>query len=175
MHSHDGHQLLFLLRGTTAYEFKGRRAKTVELPGGHFLVIPPGAVHRGIQDMRPPCVLFDLVLADGARGVCRNTPFTPAEWRWLQLQLGRARLSVHPLGAELRRVAISFTRELGNFRLRPDDPLRAARVRALACAVLLEAAGQLSHAARGAADKSVQMAAGYLRAHLGQKLRMSDV
>lgn len=63
-HSHPGGQLLFLLRGTTAYEFKHRGRAEVEVPGGHFLIIPPGVAHRGAPDMRPPCILFHIGLAE---------------------------------------------------------------------------------------------------------------
>ena len=40
-HSHPSYELLFLLEGATAYEFK--QGPAIELHGGHFLVIPPRA------------------------------------------------------------------------------------------------------------------------------------
>lgn len=41
-HAHAGVQLLFLQRGTTAYEFADHPPREIVLPGGHLLVNPAG-------------------------------------------------------------------------------------------------------------------------------------
>lgn len=174
-HSHPGGQLLFLLRGTTAYEFKHRGRAEVEVPGGHFLIIPPGVAHRGAPDMRPPCILFHIVLNESPEENLRNTPFTPEEWRWLQQQLLRAGLSVHPFSTELQRLADKLVRTVPEHCAHPGGRLQLARLRAWTCEILLESAAQLNTATKAEPDDVVQAAEAYLRNRLDEKVRMSEV
>lgn len=174
-HSHPGGQLLFLLRGTTAYEFRHPRRAEVEVPGGHFLIIPPGLAHRGAPGMRPPCILFHVVLAADAGINCRNSPFTPAEWRWLQRQFQRAQLAVHPFSTELQRLADKLVRLVPEYCAHPGGRLARARLRAWTCEILLESAAQLNEATKAEPDDVVQAAEAYLRNRLDEKVRMSEV
>src|SRR5512136_2572719 len=73
-HSHEGFELLFLLDGATAYEFSGQGS--VALHGGHFLVIPPGLVHRGLQNVRAPCTICGLAVKASRPSAWRTTTFT---------------------------------------------------------------------------------------------------
>ena len=73
-----------MLDGSTVYEFQG--CDPIELAGGHFMVVPPGMMHRGEQDLRMPTTLIGIVLAFDARGATRNTPFTVRE----QIEVGVA-------------------------------------------------------------------------------------
>jgi quercetin dioxygenase-like cupin family protein len=43
-HTHDFFELLFVIDGEIAYEFTGHRP--LHIPGGSFVVIPPGIRHR---------------------------------------------------------------------------------------------------------------------------------
>lgn len=174
-HAHPGGQLLFLLRGSTAYEFRHRGRAELEVPGGHFLVIPPGVAHRGAPDMRPPCILFHIVLDAQAGGDCRNTSFTPEEWRWLQQQLRRAGLSVHPFSAELQRLAGKLVRAVPEYCAQPGGRLHQARLRAWTCEILLESAAQLNEATKAEPNDVVQAAEACLRSRLDEKVRMSEV
>lgn len=174
-HAHPGYQLLFLLRGTTAYEFRHRGRAELEVPGGHFLIIPPGVAHRGAPDMRPPCILFHIVLEERAGKDCRNTSFTPEEWRWLQQQLRRASLSVHPFSAELQRLAGKLVRAVPEYCAHPGGRLPLARLRAWVCEILLESAAQLNETTKAEPDDVVQAAEAHLRNRLDEKVRMSEV
>lgn len=174
-HSHPGGQLIFLLRGTTAYEFKHRRRAEVEVPGGHFLIVPPGVAHRGAPDMRPPCILFHIVLDERAGSDCRNTAFTPAEWLWLQRQFRRAGLSVHPFSTEIQRLADKLVRAVPEYCTHPGGGLPLARLRAWTCEILLESAAQLNATTKAEPDDVVQAAEAYLRNRLDEKVRMSEV
>jgi hypothetical protein len=49
-HSHDGHEILLLLRGSTGYVFRGGRK--VQLRGGEIMLIPSGTMHWGQKDVR---------------------------------------------------------------------------------------------------------------------------
>ena len=73
-HSHHDCEVIFLLTGTVAYEF--RKIPALELIGGQFLLIPPGVEHRGVHDVRTPSTICGLLLDPGCRGGSRNTPFT---------------------------------------------------------------------------------------------------
>ncbi len=174
-HAHPGGQLIFLLRGTTAYEFKQRHRAEVEVPGGHFLIIPAGVSHRGAPDMRPPCILFHIVLDEKSGENCRNTTFTPEEWRWLQRQFQRAHLSVHPFSTEIQRLAEKLVRTVPEFCARPVGRLARARLRAWVCEILLESAAQLNQATKSEPDNVVQAAEAHLRKRLDEKVRMSEV
>ena len=174
-HSHPGGQLIFLLRGTTAYEFKHRRRAEVEVPGGHFLIVPPGVAHRGAPDMRPPCILFHIVLDAKAGDNLRNTSFTPEEWRWLKQQLERAGLSVHPFSAELQRLADKLVRAVPEYCAHPVGRLPLARLRAWTCEILIESAAQLNASTKAEPDDVVQAAEAHLRNRLDEKVRMSEV
>jgi AraC-like DNA-binding protein len=174
-HAHEGFQLLFLLRGATAYEFKRPTGRKVEVPGGHFLLIPPGRVHRGVQDMRPPCELCSLVFAETPRSACRNTPFTPADWRWLCARFRHAGLSLHRLKPELARAVRHVLRGVEEFRGGSPAAMTAARLRLAICETLLTAASRLADLPTELPDQFIQTAQGHLRARLEQKVRMADV
>lgn len=174
-HAHPGWQLLFLLRGATAYEFKHRGRVALEVPGGHFLLIPPGTLHRGGPDMRPPCLLFHIVLDRRAGQNCQNASFTAAEWRWLQQQFRRASLSVHPFSAELQRLADKLVRAVPEYCTNAGGRLALARLRAWTCEILLESAAQLNATTKAEPDDLVQAAEALLRSRLGEKVRLSEV
>ena len=87
-HAHDGFELLFLVDGATAYEFAGRG--TVALRGGHFLVVPPGLVHRGLQDVRSPSTFCGLALKASRPAAWNNTTFTATEVRGVRTSLEKA-------------------------------------------------------------------------------------
>ena len=74
-HQHGCYELLLLLDGSTAYEFSDGR--TVELPGGHFMVIQPEMVHRGFHDVRRPVRLTSpgSCLIRTPKGHTRILPF----------------------------------------------------------------------------------------------------
>lgn len=174
-HGHTGWQLLFLLRGTTAYEFRGPRSTMLDVPGGHFLLIPPGLEHRGAQDMRPPCILLHLVLRgpDGSEGTAGL--LTAVESRWLFRQLDRAGLSVHQFSADIQQLVVRISRDLSVGQGGVALPLRMARMRVWLCELLLESAAQLNEATRSEPDDLVQAVATVLRGRLSEKLRMSEV
>src|SRR5512141_2152828 len=76
-HSHKGFELLFLLDGATVYEFAGQHA--VPLHGGHFLVVPPSLIHRGLHNMRSPCTICGLALKASRPSAWRTTTFSPSD------------------------------------------------------------------------------------------------
>lgn len=79
---HKTFERLFVLDGGTSYEFDC--GPTVQLLGGHFLVIPPGALHRGLHDVRQPVRLCGIMFDPQSRTAPRHSPFTRADLGRLQ-------------------------------------------------------------------------------------------
>lgn len=167
-HKHARFELLFLLEGATAYEFTGGRA--VELPGGNFLVVPPGTVHRGVHDLRMPASLCGIVFDPGAPGAGRHTPFTRRDLEWLRGQFERHALTARPMGPELRRLAVALSRQV---RAGVTDAVAAVTLRLLVCAALVEAARQLTGVRRGQPERAVAATLAHMEAHYAERLTMS--
>lgn len=173
-HAHAGGQLLCVLRGATAYQFQSGRWPRVEVPGGHFLVIPAGLAHRGAAEVRPPCMIFQVVLAEGT-ATAASPVFSPTEWRWIRRRLEPSRPSVHPFSAELQRLVTGLARAVPLAAARPGDRLQTARLRLQTCELLVEAAAQVDDTTRAEPDDLVQAAAAYFRTRLDEKIRLVEV
>jgi AraC-like DNA-binding protein len=173
-HAHAGGQILCVLRGATAYQFQSRRCPRIEVPGGHFLVIPAGLAHRGAAEVRPPCMIVQVVLGP-APARPGGTPLAEADWRWLRRRLEAHLPSVHPFNGELQRLVTGLIRAVPAAVAQPRDRLLLARLRLQTCALLLEAAAQVDDNTRAAPDDLVQAAAAYFRARLDEKIRLGEV
>src|ERR1035437_5573850 len=93
-HSHEGFEVLFLLAGATTYEFAGSQA--IGLHGGHFLVVPPGLVHRGLRDVRSPSTICGLAFKFSRPSDWKNTTFTTEDLGCLRTALMNASQKAHP-------------------------------------------------------------------------------
>ena len=164
-HSHKQFELLFVLDGSTVYEFQG--CDPIELAGGHFMVVPPGMMHRGEQDLRMPTTLIGIVLAFDARGATRNTPFTVRELGWLRRHFNANSLTVHPLGQDLRRTIVQLDKKLGGKKPNQNE-LSMAETRLLVCSAISGAARQLSAVDDHDSQFIVDAAIDYMRAHLNE-------
>lgn len=169
-HKHSRFELLFLLEGATAYEFTGGR--TVDLPGGHFLVVPPQTVHRGLHDLRMPASLCGIVFDPGRPQAARNTPFTRRDLEWLRAQFERHALAAQPMGSELRRLAAALSRQV---RAGVADLVTAVTLRLLACAAIVEAARQLTGTRHGQPERAVAAAVAHMERHYPEPLPMSEL
>jgi hypothetical protein len=139
-HSHKGFEILFLLDGATAYEFKDGRS--VEVPGGHFLVVPPKAVHRGVHDVRMPATICGIVLNPKPPKQWKNTPFAETDLRWIVEQFKKFEWTVHPFNWDLRRLVTRLVGSQKNSSDKPN-PLTHVAARWMACAAIAEAAQQM--------------------------------
>jgi len=164
-HSHKQFELLFVLNGSTVYEFQG--CDPIELAGGHFMVVPPGMMHRGEQDLRMPTTLIGIVLAFDARGVTRNTPFTVRELGWLRRHFKANSLTVHPLGQDLRRIIVQLDKRLSG-KKQDNDELSIAEMRLHVCSAISGAARQLSAVDSQDSQFVVNAAVDYMRNHLNE-------
>lgn len=171
-HSHEGFEILFLLDGATAYEFAGQ--KPVMLHGGHFLVVPPGLVHRGMQDMRSPSTICGLALKTSRPSAWKNTTFTAADLRRLRKALANAGQKVHPFNLALRWLVRRLMEETGNYPANPQRAEAGAALRSLICAVLVESMRQML-VPPTVPREFIAAAITYLRDHLSEPVRMDDL
>lgn len=171
-HSHNGFEMLFLLDGATAYEFTGQGA--VELHGGHFLVVPPGLVHRGLQNVRSPSTICGLALNASRPTAWKNTNFTAADVRRLRTTLENTSRNAHPFNSALRWLVRRLMEETAHYAANPHRPEAGIALRALICAVLVEAMRQIL-VPPAEPKEFVAAAIAYLRQHLHEPVRMSDL
>ncbi len=164
-HSHDCFEILLLLEGATAYEFAERR--TVELPGGHFMVIPPGALHRGLHDVRRPVHLTGLMFDPSVAKATTNTPFTRKDLTWLKSKFVANDSQATRMNPGLRGLLHSIPADISGYDLNSVPLLVTLRI--TICAILLEAAKQLGAAERAFEPKqTVQATISYMKAHWGE-------
>lgn len=171
-HSHNQFELLFVMDGATVYEFQDR--DSIELAGGHFMVVPPGVMHRGEQDLRMPTTLIGIVLALDARGATRNTPFTTRDLGWLRRHFKTNSLTVHPLGSDLRRIIVQLDKRLSG-KKQDNDELSMAEMRLHVCSAISGAARQLSAVDSRDSQFIVNAAIDYMRAHLKEPLSIGKL
>ncbi len=171
-HSHEGFELLFLLEGATAYEFADRQV--LQLAGGHFLVIPPGVVHRGQHNVRSPCTICGLALSAAAAGAWKHTTFTPADVQRIRSALESSSRTVHPFNPSLRWLVRRLMDALAGFPASAESPTTAATLRTLICGVLLESMVQMLSPPR-APQASVAAAIDFFRQHLDEPIHIPDL
>jgi len=171
-HSHLGFELIFLLEGSSGYEFEDH--ETVELNGGHFLVIPPQTVHRGLHAVRTPSTFCGLAFNTPQPTAWRNTSFTLPDIRRLFAALRNARREVHPLGATLQWALRRLTAGLVGFPATPHRAYTQAALRAWVCAVLVEAVPQLQ-VAPAPPNAIASAAIAFLQEHLQEPISMTDL
>lgn len=100
-HSHDGHEILLLLSGTTGYEFRGGRK--VQLRGSEIMVIPSGTTHRGQKDVRLPSTLCAIVFDPSHHP--RHALFTKRECEWLASHFEQRTPQPFPMNVGTRHLA----------------------------------------------------------------------
>ncbi|MCX6927047.1 MAG: AraC family transcriptional regulator [Verrucomicrobia bacterium] len=171
-HSHLGFEMLFVLDGAAAYEFAGQSA--VELHGGHFLVVPPGLVHRGLHNVRSPSTICGLALKASRPSAWKNSNFTTADVRRLRTVLENASRKVHPFNPALRWLVRRLMEETANYPANPHRAEAGIALRALISAVLVEAMRQILVPPT---EPKVYVAAAiaYLRQHLHEPVGMADL
>jgi AraC-like DNA-binding protein len=171
-HKHEGFEILFLLDGATAYEFAG--GPDVELHGGHFLIVPPSQVHRGLRNVRSPSNICGLALNVSRPNAWKNTTFARADIRRLKTVLENASRKVHPFNPALRWLVRRLMEETAAFPGRPEHTGAGIALRATICAVLVETMRQIL-VPPAEPQEFVVAAIAYLRQHFHEPVRMSDL
>ncbi len=167
-HHHDEFEILFLVDGVTEYEFVGGRK--VSLAGGHFLVVPPGTRHRGLDDVRRPARLCGIVFDSRRAGAAKLTPFSRDDLRRLTEAFAGFDGSPRPMSIELRRIVGLMMRQIHDFRQTSSD---GTALRLSLCSTLWEAARQLTIDPTVHSDEAVQRACEYMKLHLSDEISMN--
>ncbi len=171
-HRHEGFELLFLLDGATAYEFAGQSA--VQLHGGHFLVVPPRRVHRGLHDVRSPSTICGLAFKASRPSAWQRTTFNSSDVGCLEKALAEASPKAHPFNPALRWLVRRLMEETGHFHGSRQRTEAGIALRSLICLVLVESMRRLQVPATEP-EECVSAAVAYLRQHLSEPLRMDDL
>ncbi len=163
--------MLLLLEGSTAYEFEDNT--TVELPGGHYMVIPPGILHRGLHDVRRPVSLTGIMFDTRIEGVGEHTPFTSSDLVWLSSQFDRGGRQSRRMGSELRNQVKAIPQDFACLDL--SNCFFIASLRLSVCSILLEAAKQLQSNRTFEPKKAVQSTIAFMNSNLGESISIEEV
>ncbi|MDD4871930.1 MAG: AraC family transcriptional regulator [Kiritimatiellae bacterium] len=172
-HSHGGFELLFLLDGEIAYEFRGKPA--IQVSGGFLLVVPPKLIHRGVGNVRAPSTICGIEYNPGRHDASRNSPFTTHDLMRLETLLQRSSLTVRPFGPDLRRIVKRLFEMVEQCADHAPDSMTKARIRALSCSALVEAASDLSVARNTGPKEFIAAAIRYLENRFHEPLRIEDL
>lgn len=170
-HSHEFFEILLLLEGSTSYEFSDGR--TVELPGGHFMVIPPGVVHRGRHEVRRPVNLTGLMFAPRAENASHNTPFETTDLAWLESCFLAGATQSWRMGAELRNLARTFPERFAV--IDQGDRPEVLSFRLTVCGVLLESAKQLLTSRAFEPQELVQSTIAFMRSNIAESVSVEEL
>lgn len=171
-HSHDRMELLMMLAGGAAYEFKN--GTEMELTGGHMLIVPARILHRGSKDVRTPSVIC-AVNFDIAHPVTRHSPFTKKEMAWIAAQFQSRKPRMHTMSPTLRRMAHSLHQMILQQRKSPRTADGIASMRLLVASIILEVARHTSGTHQRSTADAVTLAKDHMEAHFTEPLPMSDV
>jgi AraC family transcriptional regulator, melibiose operon regulatory protein len=170
-HRHAAFEAIFMLDGATEYEFDDGR--TVSLPGGHFLIVPPEARHRGLHDVRRPARLCGITFDPRRGDALNNTAFLRGDLRRLADQFKAHAVRSCPMSAELRRCVTSLDEQIQAFDAGAVDATAALRL--AVCGTLLETARQLAKVRTVHSDEAVRAAMDFMRNSCDRPPSMSEV
>jgi AraC family transcriptional regulator len=171
-HDHRGHEILMMLQGANTYGFKDKRQ--VELTGGHFMVIPAGTVHRGMQDVRTPSILCAMVVREHVSNP-RGVPFTKQEERWLLARLGEKEPMALRMPAAMLRQARLLHRSIIQHGPAAISLEAQARLRLQTAMLILEAASQAGRSSARTGEEISQRIITHLEQHHAHPIQISDL
>jgi AraC-like DNA-binding protein len=170
-HSHEGIELIFLIKGATIYEVEPGR--TLPLPGGRFLVVPARTQHRGLNNWRMPSEMASLTFDLRRDGESPVVPFTPAELNWMESCFEASGVGPFPFGPVIKKIIQRLKEELPAWNGNGTAPDRKATLRTLICACILEAAREIARKPTERPNEVVVAAMKYLRTHLDEPLSLA--
>ena len=147
----------------------------IKITGGHFLVVPPRLMHRGVHDVRTPSTITGLVFNPQIEAGWRNSVFTELDLQLLITRLKRSPMVAIPFGREVGQVIKHLKNWQRTLALGPRDRLLKTELRAWACVAILGAIRELATIQSEQPEVLVEAAKQYLRDRLGDPLRMPDL
>lgn len=170
-HCHEDYELIFMLEGANRYEARG--GDGITLAGGHLLLIAPGVVHRGRDDVRMPSVLCGILFQPCRASAPVNSILTRQELRRMDCELRKQPFAVRPFSRELRRILEQMIKQAEAWTSNRRDSLCKANLRALACLAIIESSRQLASPVRADAVTIASEARGYLEKRFAEPVQMS--
>jgi AraC-like DNA-binding protein len=170
-HSHDCFELLLLTDGATTYEF--RDSRHVDLSGSHFLIIPPGKEHRGVNDVRRPVSLTGIMLDFTKLDQIVHSPFSPSEMEWIITQLEADSNDSHKMSKELSFLVKALPQKMVEVNHNRVESIASLRLRI--CEILLEIAKQISQQRTEINRATVDRAIEYMRKNLATSCSMEHL
>jgi len=171
-HSHEGHEFILLLRGSTSYEFPG--GKSVPLSGGQFMLVPAGTRHRGVRDVRMPSTLCAILFKTtrSHRGRCE---FAPRELAWIErqcqgLEPGACRLN--PSQRQMVQTLVASLNQPSAQRVQIDA---AAALRLLVSSLILESIRAARRMVEPTASDRIARVIQHLEQHFTRPLPIDDM
>jgi AraC-like DNA-binding protein len=172
-HSHEGYELILCVVGGAAYEFQDHPSIKVE--GGHFLIVPPNKLHRGLHNIRMPSKICGMVLDTGASGSRVGTPFTGKDLSEIFRSFKRAPLAVRPFSRNLSEVVQLLQREHARLQENPTDLMAKASLRLCICATVLVVSQALREGTNPHMAQLVVAAKEFLKRNVDQPIGISDL
>jgi AraC-like DNA-binding protein len=167
-HSHGGHEILLLLRGSTGYEFRGGRK--VQLRGGEIMVIPSGTMHRGQQDVRQPSTLCAIIFDPTHHS--RNGLFTKRECEWLASHFEQRTPHPVPMNAGARHLAKTLHALIRQHAAGKKTEGQLAAQRVTVAAIILEAARHHEETRPAAHVSMAAQVIQHMERHLSEPISM---
>jgi AraC-like DNA-binding protein/quercetin dioxygenase-like cupin family protein len=169
-HTHAGFELLFVLEGATSYEIEGMGA--VKLAGGSFILIPPRARHRGLENIRKPAIMCGILFGEKNGRGPGIAAFRKDEWGWMLQQFRKNTLRAHSIGARLGRAVRELREKAFAFPDENKEPGAVVALRLNLLSVLLETAQQCSKAGTFKNRNLTVQACRYLESHFDAPLNL---
>jgi AraC-like DNA-binding protein/quercetin dioxygenase-like cupin family protein len=171
-HSHSQYEALFLGEGATVYEVSDGR--TIRLFGGQCLVIPPGTVHRGLDDVRQPALLCGVMFETSkSSSLTRYTPFSDSDLKRIQEELDWLALKPVNMSRELRTEIQLLPAQIEAFDERNRHLVLSLRLRL--CRILLELSRHRTNQVIVSGPDYVEKAIGIMRDTLHEPISILDL
>jgi AraC-like DNA-binding protein/mannose-6-phosphate isomerase-like protein (cupin superfamily) len=171
-HSHSRIEVLMLLRGGAAYEFKN--GSVLEFSGGQMLVVPADMLHRGSRDVRMPSVICAVNFALSPPAM-RHGPFLKQEMAWIAAQYQDRTPRVHSMSPTVRRMANDLHRMIVQQRKSSRTAVGIASMRLLVASLIVEVTRQTSETHRRSTPDAVARAKEYMEDRFATPLQMDEV
>jgi AraC-like DNA-binding protein len=175
-HAHEFWEVLMFFRGGAHYELEGGERR--EVPGNHFLIVPPGRRHRGDKDIRLPCDFCGIGFFGGGgleEGNGMHSPLSGGESDWILGRLGSGSGEVFAMDPSLLAQADNLRRAVLLYRALPLAQGIRSMLRHAVALVLVEVAEGLGRGAREAGSAPIASAMELLEAKLAQSVGMDSV
>ncbi len=172
-HAHEFWEVLMFFRGGAHYELEGGCRRDV--PGNHFLLVPPGLSHRGDKDIRLPCDFCAIGWFGGrVDSESSNDPLSFSETEWMKGRFEEGARQVFSMGSPLLDQADSLRRLVLAHRERAFSKGVIATLRHAVALALVQVAERLGSGDQNRGSAPIVAAMDWLESRLAQSVGMDS-